>query len=415
MPEPSHNPPPSEQAQSDAASATRVTVLGAVGNAALSAIKGGVGITAGSSALIADAIHSLSDLLSDLVVFVSIRVAARPADAGHPYGHGRFETMGTVILAVLLLAAAGGMAVDSINHFGSDNVPAMPAMWAAGLSIVLKELLYRVTVRVGRKQSSPIIIANAWHHRTDAASSVAALAGIAGARLGFPILDPVAGVLIALLIAKVSVVLLRDAIYEVTDTSLEREMLDELPTSLQAISGVENIHELRARRMGHSVLVDLHVQVDGATTVSDGHQVAERVRLFLLDRYPAVSEVLVHIDPEPDQQDRAAPARPRAELELEVRRLAAEINGIEEVTHVLAHYLRGHVGVQIHMVVSPEITVSEASRIAIRLREAVEISPDIDNADVHLELEDGAHTELPRELEPLRPTASGRLRREGGQ
>jgi cation diffusion facilitator family transporter len=327
-------------------SASRVTLLGAVINLMLAAVKGVVGLAAGSSVLVADAVHSLSDLGSDIVTLFSLRVASKPPDEDHPYGHGRYETLGALVLAVVLLSAALGIAWDAWSRFGESVEPGVMALWAAALSIAAKEALFHVTVRVGRRHESPLVVANAWHHRSDALSSIAAFGGIAGARMGFPILDPAAAVVVAALIVRMAVGLLGDAIREVTDTALQRDLLRELGSDIRLLPGVVNLHEMRTRRMGPRLLMDLHVEVEGSTTVSDGHQVAERVRQFVFSTHRGVSEVLVHIDPEPDEDLEPGEylARPRQELESEVRRSAEAVDGVRAVTHVLVHFLKGGPG-----------------------------------------------------------------------
>jgi cation diffusion facilitator family transporter len=377
-----------------------VTVLAAGANLILFIVKGVIGLVGGSSVLLADAVHSLSDLTTDVVALFSLRVAAKPPDQEHPYGHGRYETLGTAFLGVVLLAAAAGIAWDAWSRFGGAVVPAAITLWAAGLSIVVKEALYHVTVRLGRRYASPLAVANAWHHRSDALSSVAALAGIAGARMGFPILDPAAAVVVAALIAKMAVGLLIEASREMTDTALQDEMLHELGAGIRRLPGVVNLHELRARRMGPRVLVDLHVQVDGSTTVSDGHQVAERVRQFVFRKHGGVSEVLVHIDPEADEN--VAPedqlARPREEIESEVRAVAQVVDGVQAVTHVLIHFLERRVSLQVEIEVDPELRIQEAAAVARFLRRRLETVNGVDHADIHLELDDLAHRELPATL-----------------
>jgi len=376
---------------------SRVTILGAVANVVLVVVKGTVGLIAGSSVLVADAAHSLSDLASDIVALFGLRAAAKPPDEDHPYGHGRFETLGAIVLAVILLGVAVGIAWDAWGRFDAPSEPQMIALWAAALSIVAKEALFHVTVRVGRRHNSPLVLANAWHHRSDALSSVAALAGIAGARMGFPILDPAAAVVVAALIAKMASDILRGAIREITDATLQRGMLEGLSAGIGRLPGVVNLHELRARRMGSRVLVDLHVEVDGSTTVSDGHQVAERVRQFVFEANNEISEVLVHIDPEPDED--LAPgehlARPRADLEAEVRRVAKSVEGVRRVSHVLIHFLHRSVVLQLEIEVDPGLRVRDAATVARSVRGQLETIADVDHADVHLELDDLEHQDLP--------------------
>jgi cation diffusion facilitator family transporter len=374
-----------------------VTILGAIANVILVVVKGTIGLISGSSVLVADAVHSLSDFASDVVALFGLRAAAKPPDDDHPYGHGRFETLGAIVLAVILLGVAVGIAWNAWGRFDVPAEPGVIALWAAAISIAVKEALFHVTVRVGRRHNSPLVIANAWHHRSDALSSVAALAGIAGARMGFPILDPAAAVVVAALIAKMAIDILRGAIREITDAALQRGMLQGLSAGIGRLPGVVNLHELRARRMGSRVLVDLHVEVDGSTTVSDGHQVAERVREFVFEANTEISEVLVHIDPEPDEH--LAPgehlARPRADLEAEVRRVARSIDGVDKVTHVLIHFLDRRVVLQLEIEVDPQLRVHEAATVARSVRSELEQIADVDHADIHLELDDVAHRELP--------------------
>jgi cation diffusion facilitator family transporter len=378
-----------------------VTVLAAVVNLMLVVVKGGVGLVGGSAVLVADALHSLSDFATDVVALFSLRVASKPPDEEHPYGHGRYETLGTAVLGVVLLGAAAGIAWEASSRFGQSVVPAEITLWVAVLSIAVKEALFQITIRVGRRHDSPLVVANAWHQRSDALSSVAALAGIAGARMGFPILDPAAAVVVAAMIAKMALSLLAGAIREVTDTALQREMLRDLGAAIRRLPGVVNLHELRARRMGPRILVDLHVQVDPSTTVSDGHQVAERVRQFVFGEHAGVSEVLVHIDPEPDEHlgpgDQLA--RPREEIESEVRRIAQVVDGVQAVTHVLIHFLDRRVALQVDIEVNPTLRVDEAAAVARSLRDKLEAGRDVDCADIHLELDDLAHRELPTPLQ----------------
>ena len=362
----------------------RVTRLGAAANLLLTALKGVVGIVGASPAMIADAVHSLSDLASDVVALFALRVSARPPDEDHPYGHGRFETLGTIVLSFFLLAAAVGIGFDAAGRFGTDHVPGSIALWGAVVGIAVKELLYQVTVRVGRRHGSSLVVANAWHHRSDALSSVAAFIGIGGARLGLPILDPLAALVVAGMIAWLAFSLLVASVREVTDESLQTDMLGRLGEDIGALPGVVALHELRARRMGSRVLVDLHVQVDGATTVSDGHQVAERVRRFVFDADPRTSEVLVHVDPEPDEDvppgERLMP--PRAHYAGQIEQVAVGMEGIGEVVHVQTHFLDDLVRVQVGVRVASDLRMDQAAELADLLRSALVEGTDVDAAEV---------------------------------
>jgi len=373
-----------------------MTLLGAAVNVVLTVIKAFAGVVGGSSVMLADAVHSLSDLISDGVTHLSVKASAKPADHDHPYGHGRYETLGTLVMATLLLAAAAGVALDAYTRFATSERPGTIALWAAVISIVAKEVLYRVTAAAGRKHHSPVVTANAWHHRTDALSSFAALLGIIGARAGFPILDPVAAVVVAAMIGVAAVRFFRDAGRELTERQFEQDLLQHLDAGIRALPGVVNLHELRARRLGPQLLVDMHVQVNGSTTVSDGHQVAERVRSFVYRQRDDVTEVLVHIDPEPDELVRDGDLyRPSELIEQDVRDVTIAVAGVETVTHVLVHFLDARVDVQVHIAVDDGIYVREAGQIAAILRRQLESVEDIDSVDVHLELDAQAHSEAP--------------------
>lgn len=379
----------------------RVTLLGAAVNVALTVLKGVAGVLAGSSVMVADAVHSLSDLVSDGVALWALRAGAAPPDEDHPYGHGRFETIATVGLAGLLISAGLGIAWDAWGRFGQAAQPGALALWAAAVSIAAKEALYHVTARVGRAYDSPLVVANAWHHRTDAMSSIAALLGILGARAGFPILDPVAAMAVGALVLHVGFKLLRGAAREMTDASLGHDLLVAMQDEITRLPGVVSLHALRARRMGSRVLVDVHIEVAGATTVSDGHQVAERVRSRIHDLHADVSEVLVHVDPEDDEtlEPGEALATPREDIEAVIRARAAKVAGVRAVSHIAVHYLRQRVVAQVAITVDERLRVGEAALIARRLRRALEF-PDgvVDTADIHLELNDQAHDSLDPEI-----------------
>lgn len=261
--------------------ALKVTWLGLLSNLLLALAKGFIGFIANSSALIADAGHSFSDLLSDGITLWAVRMSGIPKDKNHPYGHGKFETVGTFIVALLLLFTGIGVAWHVFNKMDSPEVPGTIALWMAGIAIAVKEVLYHATRMVARRTGSRILIANAWHHRSDAISSVAALVGIGGAQWGLPLMDPIAGVLVAGLIIKTGINIGYESIRELTDETAEEEVISELGQILSGIEGVDHYHEMRARRMGPHLLVDLHIEVDSMMSISAAHQVAERVPLSL--------------------------------------------------------------------------------------------------------------------------------------
>ena len=378
--------------------ALKVTLLGLAANLILALAKGFIGIIANSSALIADAGHSVSDLLSDGITLWAVRMSGIPKDKNHPYGHGKFETVGTFIISLLLLFTGIGVAGHVFNRMDASVVPGTIALWMAGIAIIVKEALFHVTRMVGRRTGSRVLMANAWHHRSDAISSVAALLGIAGAQLGIPLMDPIAGMLVAGLIIKTGIDIGYESIRELTDETVEEDVISELGKIMSGIEGVDHYHEMRARSMGPHLLVDLHIQVDSMMSISAAHQVAERVRLEILEKLPAVNEVLVHVDAEDDHvgdegsellQDIVL-MRPQGEIENDVKKVLAEIPEIQGITHIYCHYLNQKLTVQVNILLDAEMRIRDAQKIASAARRKIEQIKDIDSADLHLELDDAS-------------------------
>jgi len=378
--------------------ALKVTLLGLAANLILALAKGFIGIIANSSALIADAGHSVSDLLSDGITLWAARMSSIPKDKNHPYGHGKFETVGTFIISLLLVFTGIGVAGHVFNRMDASVVPGTIALWMAGIAIIVKEALFHVTRMVGRRTGSRVLMANAWHHRSDAISSVAALLGIAGAQLGIPLMDPIAGMLVAGLIIKTGIDIGYESIRELTDETVEEDVISELGKIMSGIEGVDHYHEMRARRMGPHLLVDLHIQVDSMMSISAAHQVAERVRLEILEKLPAVNEVLVHVDAEDDHvgdegsellQDIML-MRPQSEIENDVKKMLAEIPEIQGITHIYCHYLNQKLTVQVNILLDEQMRIRDAQKIASAARLKIEQIKDIDSADLHLELDDAS-------------------------
>lgn len=282
----------------------RVTIVGALVNVFLCIIKIVFGILGQSAALIADGVHSLSDLASDLLVLIAVKLGAREADHDHPYGHRRFETIATVVLGVGLIVIAVGIAWDVYQRMLQPDrmlIPHPDALGIAAISILANEWLYQYTKRVATLTRSKLLLANAWHHRSDAISSVVVLVGIAASLLGYIWADAVAAVIVALMVAKIGISLVSDSIKELVDTGLSDDLVDEIRAEIAATEGVRNIHLLRTRQMGEDALVDAHIVVNSRITVSEGHMIADVVRDILIDKFDDVQEVLVHVDPENDE------------------------------------------------------------------------------------------------------------------
>ncbi len=275
------------------------TWVGIIGNVLLTLFKGVVGIVSGSIALIADAFHSLSDVMSSLVVLGGLKYSQLPADANHHYGHAKAESIAAKIVAIMLMAAAAGIAWTAYQVIlkGQINIPTTAALWAAAVSIVVKEGMYHYTIRVGRRINSVAVKADAWHHRTDALSSIAALAGIGGALLGYPFLDPVAGIIVALMIAWAAVGIYWSAIKDLMDQAPKQEMMIDIEKTTAAIPGIMEVQEVKGRLHGPVVYIDMKISVPRDITVEQGHQLANQAKQIIIAQHPEVEEVLIHVNP----------------------------------------------------------------------------------------------------------------------
>ena len=284
----------------------KVTIVGSLGNMALLAFKFVAGIVGHSSAMIADAVHSLSDFLTDLVVLVFVHISAKPQDEGHDYGHGKFETFASFLIGVALIAAAIGIIVAGGTKLaawlGGEQLeaPGHLALWAALLSIAVKEILYRYTAHRGRALDSQVVIANAWHHRSDALSSIGAAIGIGGAILlgnRWTVLDPLASIVVGGMLVKVSVDLLKTSIGELTESSLSAEMEDEIMGIIQSFPDVRQPHNLRTRRIGNHIAIEAHIRMDGHLSLHEAHERATAIEHKLKDRYGQETHVTIHMEP----------------------------------------------------------------------------------------------------------------------
>ena len=284
----------------------RVTLCGLVVNILLTVGKLIAGLLGRSAAMLADAAHSASDLATDALVLGFVRVSGKPQDDSHDYGHGKFETLGAVIVGLVLIGVAAGIFVDSAERIEAvaDGTgiprPGVVALVAAAVSIVAKELLYRYTLACACKANSSMLRANAWHHRSDALSSVATLVGIAGARfLGeqWVILDPIAAIVVGALIVKVAVDMIRPNLDELLERSLPAEVEGEILRIVSSEEGVSDPHNLRTRRVGPNIVVDIHIRLDGGMTVCESHEITRHIESRLRDRFGAGTIVTLHVEP----------------------------------------------------------------------------------------------------------------------
>ncbi|MBQ0153176.1 MAG: cation transporter [Bacteroidales bacterium] len=285
---------------------SQVTIWGAIGNLLLTAFKLVAGLLGRSSAMIADAIHSLSDLVSDIVVLVMVKVSSKGVDKSHDYGHGKFETLATVVVAVILLWVGIELLIEGIGKIrlvimgDTLPVPRQIALWAALISILVKEILYQWTSRVGKKVNSPAMITNAWHHRSDALSSIGAALGIGGAICfggKWVILDPIVGCIISIFIVVIAVKMAIPALYELTDGSLPEEIEQQIIQLILSVDGVTNVHDLRTRRNGPIIIIGVHIVVDPNITVAKAHHLTVLAENAIRNQFGNETQISIHIEP----------------------------------------------------------------------------------------------------------------------
>jgi cation diffusion facilitator family transporter len=363
-----------------------VTIVGAIVDLLLGAAKVVVGLAAGSQALIADGIHSFSDLATDFLVLFAAKHAHRKADIEHPYGHGRIETVATVVLGVSLVLVAIGISYDAARRLLDPELllhPGMLALVVALVSVVSKEIIYQYTARAARRLRSKMLLANAWHSRSDAISSIVVVIGVAGTMAGFQYLDAVAAVVVALMIAKIGWDLLWKSLQELIDTALEPGEVAKIRSTIMSVNGVRACHMLRTRHSGSDVLADVHILVDPVLSVSEGHQIGETVRRRLIDTNENVSDVTVHIDPEDDEFASPVDLLPlRNEI---LRRLGQQWQHIDfgaDIDRVVLHYLDGKVHVDVFLPLngmSPE----KSDELSAMIREAALKAEDIGEVCVY--------------------------------
>lgn len=284
----------------------RVTVLGSIVNFLLLVFKFLAGTLGHSAAMLADAVHSLSDFITDVVVVVFVRISSKPEDEGHDYGHGKYETLATAIIGILLLFVGCGIlwsGASSILHFlrgGSLQEPGILALVAALVSIVLKEALYHYTAREGKRLNSQAVKANAWHHRSDALSSIGTAVGIGGAILLGPrwrVLDPIAAVVVSFFIMKVSIRLLIPCVDELLEKSLPAEVEQEIQETILSFPGVSSPHHLRTRRIGSYCAIEVHVRMDGKISLEEAHRTATEIEKRLKEMFGKNTHIGIHVEP----------------------------------------------------------------------------------------------------------------------
>ena len=365
----------------------RVTLVGSAVDLFLGVAKLLVGWLAHSQALLADGVHSLSDLATDVLVLVAAKHAHREADADHPYGHGRIETAATVGLGVALIVVGIGIVWDAVYRLFHPELLLHPEVWAllvAAFSVLAKEGIYRYTMRSARRLRSNLLRANAWHSRSDALSSVAVMVGVSGSLAGLSYVDAIAAIVVAGMVAHIGWRLGWSSVRELVDTGLDSEQLAEVTRTIMSVDGVETLHLLRTRRMGGKTLVDVHIILtEPHVSVSEGHQISETVRARLIKTGDDIVDVTVHIDPEDDEV--AAPNRNlplRKELLERLNQRWKDVNGAKQIQEVTLHYLNGKVHVELHLPLELGTDPGEAKNRSEAFQQA--LSSDSDIADVRV-------------------------------
>ncbi len=284
----------------------RITLVGSAGNALLVVFKFVAGIIGHSAAMVADAVHSLSDFITDIIVLVFVSISAKPQDSSHDYGHGKFETLATLFISLALVAAAIGIIVSGARKLaawlnGADlEAPGSLALWAAVISILMKEWMFRFTARKGRELDSPALKANAWHHRSDALSSIGAAVGIGGAVLlggRWTVLDPLASIVVGAMLIKVAWEIMRPSLGELTDESLPEKTEEEILEVFHSFSDISEPHNLRTRRIGNRVAIEAHIRMDGNMTLQRAHEITSKIEGELKERFGSGTIVTLHMEP----------------------------------------------------------------------------------------------------------------------
>ena len=367
----------------------KVTLIGTASNLILSIIKFAGGIIGHSAAMIADATHSVSDLLTDMIVLIMFKVGQKPKDEDHPYGHGKAETLGTTVVGFIIISVGIGLAYEAweMIQSGIARIPEPLAAGTALISIFIKEWLFRYTRSVGEKSNNSLLLANAWHHRSDAISSIAALVGIIGAMLGFPALDPIAATMVAFMIMKVGYELTLGGFRDLMDTALDEKDTQSIQVAIDDVSGVLKSHDLRTRKIGGEILMDVHIQVDSDLTVTEGHEVAERVRRKLIKNYPNTQDVLVHVDGYDDSEVESIYNISRDDVEFLLTSILANTDGKLKKTQLRIHHLKGKNIVELYLHGDSTKTIAETETSLKEIKSDLLKNEHIDGVKLYLEVE----------------------------
>ncbi len=323
---------------------TKVTIFGAIVNFILSILKIVIGYIGHSHALVVDGIHSFSDLLSDVMVVIAAKHGSQSPDENHPYGHARIETAFAAVLGGILITVGVGIVIDALDRisYGDVATPSSITLWVALFSVLSKEGLYQYTLVYAKKLDSTILKANAWHHRSDAISSIVVLIGIGGSIYGIANLDAAASVIVSVMISKIGWDIAKESIDQLVDKGLDPDKVESIKNRINDIPGVLHMHMLRTRQMGSESLLDVHIQVAPQLSVSEGHRISDEVSHKLINEFSDISQVLVHIDAEDDENSASSSHLPLRDKIL--KDLKSFCGQVENMT---IHYLDGQVSIQI--------------------------------------------------------------------
>jgi cation diffusion facilitator family transporter len=369
------------------AASLRVAVVNITANFLLTTAQVIIGILGHSQALVADGLHTLSDTLADLLVIFALKHGRKGADEEHPYGHERIETAVTMILGIVLIGVAVGIGVRASMKLltpGAIVVPSALTLWAALGTLVAKEAMYHYTINTANRFGSNMLRASAWHHRSDALSSLIVAAGIAGSLIGFAYLDAIAAIVVAVMIIKVGINLGWQSLRELVDTGLGTEDLDSIRQAILSVSGVKALHLLRTRRVGGQALADVHIIVDDRLSVSEGHQISEMVRATLVREIAPLTDVMVHIDTEEDVNVLSCAGLPlRDELQKRLDNYFRDIPEARLIEHMTLHYLNGRIDIELLLSQDAVSHSTSVRQLARQFATAVRNDRDIGNVDVH--------------------------------
>lgn len=364
----------------------RATFASIIVNTLLSTGQIFLGIVGNSQALLADGIHTLSDLTTDALVLYAIWQGNKEADDDHPYGHGRIETAATVFLGLLLAFVGLAIAINAalrLTEPATILTPAPITLVMTVITIFSKEGLYRYTISIADRYKSTILRANAWHHRSDAISSIVVLIGIGGSIMGLPYFDALAAIILGTMIIRMGLLLSWNALKELIDTALSHEEVEAIRQAIIDTDGVIDLHMLRSRLMGGRALIDVHLQVDGKISVSEGHQISECVRQRLINNFESVDEVLVHIDPENDKIIMANVDLPlRSEMTTLINEAITGIDGSTPAEKITLHYLAGSINVDLTFPTIADTTDENRQRTARKVVETLHQHPNIGNIEI---------------------------------